>query len=383
MSGHEPSPVLASEYILTEATISTGNKEDTPLTYAEAGVNIDAGDAFIDAIGDDAARTRRPGAEVALGGFGAMFDLKAAGYTDPILVSGTDGVGTKLELAQATGRHRGLGIDLVAMCANDVLAQGALPLFFLDYFATGQLEPGVAAEVVAGIADGCVEAGCALIGGETAEMPGVYPPGGYDLAGFCVGAVERGAHIDPARTKAGDIAIAVASSGPHSNGYSLIRKVIERAEIELDEPAPFAPERRLGEALLEPTRLYIKAFRAGLEAVGAIERLHGLAHITGGGLIENPPRAFRPDLKLDLDLASWNLPPVFRWLREAGTIDAIETARVFNCGIGLMLFVDAGDADGVIDAINAAGYQAWAAGALSDRLDDQPKVVLNTLEAWH
>jgi phosphoribosylformylglycinamidine cyclo-ligase len=367
-----------------------GNKEDTPLTYADAGVDIDAGDAFIEAIGDYAARTSRPGAAVSLGGFGGAFDLRAAGFDDPVLVAGTDGVGTKLELARATGRHRGLGIDLVAMCANDVLAQGAMPLFFLDYFATGKLEQGVAADVVAGIADGCVEAGCALIGGETAEMPGVYPAGGYDLAGFCVGAVERGQHIDPSRTMAGDVAIAVASSGPHSNGYSLIRKVIERSRVGLEEEAPFSPGKTpgktpgksLGEALLEPTRLYIRAYAAVLEKLGAVERIHGLAHITGGGLVENPPRAFRDDLKLELDAASWELPAVFRWLREVGQIDAMECARVFNCGIGLMLYVDADDAGAAIDALNAAGYSSWVAGHLADRPGGDDRVQFNALSAW-
>lgn len=272
------------------------------------------------------------------------------------------------------------------MCANDVLAQGAMPLFFLDYFATGKLEQGVAADVVAGIADGCVEAGCALIGGETAEMPGVYPAGGYDLAGFCVGAVERGQHIDPSRTTAGDVAIAVASSGPHSNGYSLIRKVIERSRVGLEEEAPFSPGKTpgksLGEALLEPTRLYIRAYAAVLEKLGAVERIHGLAHITGGGLVENPPRAFRDDLKLELDAASWELPAVFRWLREVGQIDAMECARVFNCGIGLMLYVDADDAGAAIDALNAAGYSSWVAGHLADRPGGDDRVQFNALSAW-
>ena len=222
-----------------EVIISAKDKTTTPLTYRDAGVNIDAGDTLIDDIGDDAKRTRRPGAEVALGGFGGLFDLKAAGYKDPILVSGTDGVGTKLELAQAMDNHRGLGIDLVAMCANDVLAQGAMPLFFLDYFATGVLENHITKDVVAGIADGCVAAGCALIGGETAEMPGTYPKGRYDLAGFCVGGVERDAMIDPSRTKEGDVAIALPSAGAHANGFSLIRKVIDVSNADINAPAPF------------------------------------------------------------------------------------------------------------------------------------------------
>ena len=359
------------------------HKEGTPMTYADAGVDIDAGDAFVAAIGDDAARTKRPGADTALGGFGAAFDLKAAGYDDPVLVAGTDGVGTKLELARAAGSHRGLGVDLVAMCANDILAQGAMPLFFLDYFATGKLDPDTAASVVAGIADGCVEAGCALIGGETAEMPGVYPAGGYDLAGFCVGAVERGRHIDTARAAAGDCAVAVASSGPHSNGYSLIRKVMERAGLDAGSPAPFDSGRSLGEALLEPTRIYAKAYAAALEALGGVEDVHGLAHITGGGLVENPPRAFGDHLRLDLDLASWDLPPVFRWLKEAGGIEAMELARVFNCGIGLLLYTAPGDAETAIDALGRAGYGAWVAGRLAERGDGGDAVVLAPIDAWN
>ena len=352
------------------------------MTYAGAGVDIDAGDAFVEAIGGDAARTLRPGADVALGGFGAAFDLKAAGYKDPVLVAGTDGVGTKLELARATGVHRGLGVDLVAMCANDILAQGAMPLFFLDYLATGKLDTDVAASVVAGIADGCVEAGCALVGGETAEMPGVYPAGGYDLAGFCVGAVERGRHIDTARAAAGDCAIAVASSGPHSNGYSLIRKVMERAGLDADAPAPFGDGGSLGEALLEPTRIYVNAYTAALKAVGGVERIHGIAHITGGGLVENPPRAFGRHLKLELDLSSWDLPPVFRWLREAGGIEAMELARVFNCGIGLLVYTAPGDAGAVVGALDHAGYKAWVAGELAERGKGGDAVTLAPLDAW-
>ncbi|MGC6485223.1 MAG: phosphoribosylformylglycinamidine cyclo-ligase [Candidatus Puniceispirillales bacterium] len=364
----------------TEAIIAPPDRENTPLTYKDAGVNIDAGDAFVGAIGDDAKRTMRPGADAGLGGFGAVFDLKAAGYKDPVLVAATDGVGTKLELAQETGLHRGLGVDLVAMCANDVLAQGAMPLFFLDYFATGKLETGVAAEIVAGIADGCVESRCALIGGETAEMPGVYPPGGYDLAGFCVGAVERGQHIDPARTKAGDAVIALASDGCHANGFSLIRKVIERAGVALDAPAPFAGDESLGQALLKPTRLYINAVAAIAESLGGMTALHGLAHITGGGLIENPPRAFGDDLALSLDLTTYTLPDVFAWLKAEGAIEALEMARVFNCGIGMLIYVDPGDAAAAINAARNAGYTAWQAGVLTPRETDA--VMLNGLETW-
>lgn len=348
-------------------------------------MNIDAGDAFVGTIGGDAKRTDRPGTVAGLGGFGALFDLKAAGYQDPMLVAATDGVGTKLELAQTTGKHRGLGIDLVAMCANDVLAQGAMPLFFLDYFATGKLEAGTAAEVVAGIADGCIEAGCALIGGETAEMPGVYPPGGYDLAGFCIGAFERGQHIDPARTAEGDVAIALASDGCHANGFSLIRKVIERTAADVHTSAPFDDQHTLGDALLKPTKLYIKAVAAIAETLGSMTAIHGLAHITGGGLIENPPRAFGGDLALHLDLTSYALPPVFDWLKKAGSIPAEEMARVFNCGIGMLIYVPADDADKAIKAATAAGYKAWEAGHLRSRGsagNGGESVILNGLETW-
>ena len=363
-----------------EAIISAKDKTTTPLTYRDAGVNIDAGDALIDDIGDDAKRTRRPGADVALGGFGGLFDLKAAGYRDPILVSGTDGVGTKLELAQAMDNHRGLGIDLVAMCANDVLAQGAMPLFFLDYFATGVLEAHIAKDVVAGIADGCVLAGCALIGGETAEMPGTYPKGRYDLAGFCVGGVERDEMIDPARTMAGDVAIALPSAGAHANGFSLIRKVIEVSGAELNAPAPFDESRNLGDALLTPTRIYVEDFAVALNAAGGVEHLHGLAHITGGGLIENPPRAYGKALALDLDMTSWVMPPLFRWLMETGNIEPRELARVFNCGIGMLLYVAEEKAETVLSHLNDQGANAWIAGKLIEREDEA--VILNDLEGW-
>lgn len=364
-----------------EAIISANDKTTTPLTYADAGVNIDAGDALIDEIGGDAKRTQRAGTDASLGGFGALFDLKAAGFKDPILVAATDGVGTKLELAQATNNHRGLGIDLVAMCANDVLAQGAMPLFFLDYFATGILDGDTAKTVVAGIADGCIDAGCALIGGETAEMPGVYPKGGYDLAGFCVGAVERGAMIDPARTKEGDVAIAIASHGAHANGFSLIRKVIEVADADLNAPAPFDESQSLGKALLTPTAIYAKPVEALIQELGGAKHIHGLAHITGGGLIENPPRAYGDDLSLTLDLASWALPDVFKWLKTAGNIDAAEMARVFNCGIGLLIYVAPENENKALNCLGNSGHQAWTAGVLEKRHGD--KVTLNGLDRWN
>ena len=293
-------------------------------------------------------------------------------------MSATDGVGTKLKLAQEAGSHRGLGIDLVAMCANDVLTSGALPLFFLDYFATSKLLPEVASEVVAGIADGCVEAGCALIGGETAEMPGIYPDETYDLAGFCVGAAERNMLIDPSQTKAGDVAIALASSGCHANGYSLVRGVLKRSKSELS--APFDSNKTLGEVLLTPTTIYTKAYQTILETLGDVKAIGGMAHITGGGLIENPPRAFSEELCLNLDLTTWELPPIFRWLKETGPIEVMECLRVFNCGIGMLVFVDKDNADKILKAFSDTEYTAWVAGELSARKKD--KVIFDNMKAW-
>jgi len=318
--------------------------------YKDAGVDIAAGEALVEAIKPAAGRTARPGADAALGGFGGVFDLKTAGYDDPLLVSGADGVGTKLLVAIETGLHRGVGIDLVAMCANDVLAQGAEPLFFLDYYATSKLEPSMAAEVVEGVADGCVAAGCALIGGETAEMPGVYRPGDYDLAGFCVGAVERGS-ILPKPAEAGDVLIGLPSSGPHSNGYSLIRKIVAEAGLDYAAPAPFDSDRSLGEALLEPTRIYVRSvlplMKAGLIRAGA--------HITGGGLTENVPRALPAGLAANIDCASIDAPAVFDWLAEAGGLSDAEMARTFNCGVGFVLVVVRENADRVLGALDASG----------------------------
>jgi phosphoribosylformylglycinamidine cyclo-ligase len=333
------------------------------LTYRDAGVDIDAGDRLVDLVKPLARSTRRPGADAELGGFGGVFDLKACGFKDPVLVSGTDGVGTKLDVAAAVGRHDTIGIDLVAMCVNDVLAQGAEPLFFLDYFATGKLAPEAAAEVISGIAEGCRQAGCALIGGETAEMPGLYGPGRYDLAGFVVGAVERDRLLPKREAMApGDVLVAVASSGPHSNGYSLIRKIVERSGLGYDAPAPFDATRTLGEALLAPTRIYVKALAAPL-ASGAIK---GMAHITGGGLIENPPRMTPDRLTPRIDYASWRRSALFAWLQEAGGVAEPEMLRTFNCGIGLLLAVAPADADRLVAALEAAGETAWVAGALAE-----------------
>jgi phosphoribosylformylglycinamidine cyclo-ligase len=347
------------------------------MTYRDAGVDIDAGDALVGRIAKDAARTRRAGADGSLGGFGALFDLKAAGFSDPILVAATDGVGTKLELARQARIYRGLGIDLVAMCANDILAQGAAPLFFLDYYATSTLESDIAADIIAGIADGCLDTGAALIGGETAEMPGVYPKGGFDLAGFCVGAAERGQLLDRSMTAQGQMAIAIASTGVHSNGYSLVRRVLDYGGFSPHDPAPFQPDQTLGEALLTPTALYAKAVMPLI----ADRKVTSIAHITGGGLVDNPPRVFSDDLALALDMTSWSLPPLFSWLQRVGQIAPMEMLRVFNCGIGMIVTVDAAEAEMAIKTICDAGYQAWQVGTLISRGDGQA-VRFDHLDQW-
>jgi len=332
------------------------------LTYAQAGVDIDAGNALVEAIKPLAKATRRPGSDADLGGFGGLFDLKAAGYDDPLLVSTTDGVGTKLKIAIEAGRHDHVGVDLVAMCVNDLLAQGAEPLLFLDYYATGRLDVETARRVVAGIAEGCRQAGAALIGGETAEMPGMYSGGDYDLAGFSVGAVERGKVLpDMAAQKAGDLMIGLPSSGPHSNGYSMVRKVVEMSGLAWDAPAPFAPGKTLAEAMLEPTRIYVKSVLPLMKA-GLVK---GAAHITGGGLIENPPRCVAEGLEPRFDWSAWPLPPVFGWLQEMGAIADGELRRTFNCGIGLLLIVGPEAATPVLAALLNAGEEPVVVGELA------------------
>jgi phosphoribosylformylglycinamidine cyclo-ligase len=333
------------------------------LTYAQAGVDIDAGEALVEAIKPLARATARPGAEASLGGFGALFDLKAAGYADPILVTTTDGVGTKLKIAIETGRHDTVGIDLVAMCVNDLLAQGAEPLMFLDYFATGKLEVEAARRVVAGIAEGCRQAGCALVGGETAEMPGMYARGDYDLAGFSVGALERGTalpHLD--RQQPSDLLIGVASSGPHSNGYSLVRRIVELTGLSWEAEAPFAPGETLAEALMQPTRIYVKSLLP-LMTSGQIK---GGAHITGGGLIENPPRAIAKHLTPRIDWSAWSLPPVFDWLQREGSVADAEMRRTFNCGVGFLLVVEPAMSGAVMAALLNAGEDAFVIGDLAE-----------------
>jgi phosphoribosylformylglycinamidine cyclo-ligase len=327
-------------------------------TYRDAGVDIDAGEALVEAIKPLAKATRRPGSEAGLGGFGALFDLRAAGFQDPILVATTDGVGTKLKLAIETGHHAGVGIDLVAMCVNDLVVQGAEPLLFLDYYATGKLDVAVARDVVAGIAEGCRMAGCALVGGETAEMPGMYGRGDYDLAGFAVGAAERGRLITGESVAAGDVVLGLASSGIHSNGYSLVRKLVHDAEFDLEAAAPFDPDRPLGRLLLEPTRIYVQSALALVRA-GLVK---AMAHITGGGLVENIPRVVPPGLVVQLEAARWQAPPVFRWLRLTGGIADGEMARTFNCGIG-MVVIAAADKAAVAEALLAgAGETVWRIG---------------------
>jgi len=333
-----------------------------PLTYADAGVSIDAGNALVRAIGPLARSTARPGADAELGGFGGFFDVKAAGYSDPLLVAANDGVGTKLKLAIETGRHKGVGIDLVAMCANDLIVQGAEPLFFLDYYATGKLDNDVAAAVVASIAEGCRQAGCALIGGETAELPGMYSAGDYDLAGFCVGAVERDRVLTGAIIQAGDLIFGLASSGVHSNGYSLVRRIIQQNGWNLDETLPGQGGRSLGELLLEPTRIYVRSLLPLVQQ----GRVKGLAHITGGGLLENIPRVLPEGCHAVVDAGRWNLPSMFSMLQQGGSIVPEEMARTFNCGIGMAVIVASDQADGVSAALTSAGETIFEVGRIEE-----------------
>jgi phosphoribosylformylglycinamidine cyclo-ligase len=330
------------------------------LTYADAGVDIDAGNALVDRIKPAAKATERPGTMAGLGGFGALFDLKGAGYSDPILVAATDGVGTKLRLAIDTGRMDTVGIDLVAMCVNDLVCQGAEPLFFLDYFATGKLVTEDAAQIVEGIAAGCVASRCALIGGETAEMPGMYHAGDFDLAGFAVGAMERGSDL-PAGVAAGDVLLGLRSDGVHSNGFSLVRRVAEHAGLTWNDPAPFA-DATLGAALLTPTRLYVLPALAAIRAGG----VHALAHITGGGLTENLPRILPDGLGADIDLSSWEAPGVFGWLAQAGGIARDEMLKTFNCGIGMVVVMSADRADALAEVLTGQGETVACLGTVTD-----------------
>ncbi|WP_112664257.1 phosphoribosylformylglycinamidine cyclo-ligase [Microvirga flavescens] len=326
-------------------------KKTNGLTYAQAGVDIDAGNDMVDQIKPLVRSTRRPGADAEIGGFGGLFDLKAAGFKDPILVAANDGVGTKVKIAIDTGIHDTIGIDLVAMCVNDIIVQGAEPLLFLDYFATGKLSPEVGVHIVKGIAEGCRLAGCALIGGETAEMPGLYAKGDYDLAGFAVGAAERGTLL-PKAVKAGDVLIGLPSSGVHSNGFSLVRRVVERSGLAWTDAAPFATGKTLGEALLEPTRIYVKSLLATLKATDGI---NALCHITGGGFPDNIPRVLSDGIGVRLDLDAIPVPPVFGWLSRTGGVVESEMLRTFNCGIGMIVFAAADKADEVMKQLQNAG----------------------------
>ncbi len=339
----------------------TDNKERA--SYAQAGVNIDAGNRMVDLIKPIVRTTLRPGAGE-IGGFGGLFDLKAAGFTDPVLVAANDGVGTKLKIAIETGLHGTIGIDLVAMCVNDLVVQGAEPLFFLDYYATGKLDPEEGAAIVAGIAEGCRQAGCALIGGETAEMPGLYREGDYDLAGFAVGAAERGQLLPTNDIAEGDVLLGLASSGIHSNGFSLVRRIVADAGLAWDAPAPWVNGSTTGEALLEPTRIYVRPL---LQAIRNTHGLKALAHITGGGFIDNIPRILPPDFAAELDLDAIDVPPVFSWLAQSGNAESTEMMRTFNCGIGMVVVAAAGQAAQVAAVLQQAGETVTPIGRIVPR----------------
>jgi phosphoribosylformylglycinamidine cyclo-ligase len=342
------------------------SEDGNGLTYAQAGVDIDAGNRLVELIKPMVRSTRRPGADGEIGGFGGLFDLKAAGFSDPVLVAANDGVGTKLRVAIEAGFHDTVGIDLVAMCVNDLVVQGAEPLFFLDYFATGQLNPEQAAAVVAGIAEGCRQAGCALIGGETAEMPGMYSQGDYDLAGFAVGAAERGRLLPTDNIGEGDVLLGLTSSGLHSNGFSLVRRVIEHVGADLHATAPFDTDKPLGAALLEPTRIYVRPL---LEAIRSTHGIKALAHITGGGYPENIPRVLPKGCAAEIDLEAIDVPPVFSWLAKAGGIAHGEMLRTFNCGVGMVVVADAGQAAQVAAVLQKAGETVTPLGRVVPRRD--------------
>jgi len=341
------------------------------LTYAQAGVDIDAGNRMVELIKPLVRATARPGADAEIGGFGGLFDLKRVGYRDPVLVAATDGVGTKLKVAIETGRHDTIGIDLVAMSVNDLVVQGAEPLFFLDYYACGRLEPEIGTAVVAGISIGCREAGCALIGGETAEMPGVYQGEDYDLAGFAVGAVERDAILPRSDIQEGDVILGLASSGAHSNGYSLVRKVIEKTGLPWEAPSPFMTGQSLGDALLTPTRIYVKACIAAIRETNAVK---GMAHITGGGFQDNIPRILPKGLGARIDLARIAVPPVFQWLASAGVIAQSEMLRTFNCGIGMIVITAPKDVAAITKALERSGETVATLGKVTTEIGDRQVV---------
>ncbi|MGH1372849.1 MAG: phosphoribosylformylglycinamidine cyclo-ligase [Cellvibrionaceae bacterium] len=349
------------------------DKQSPSLSYKDAGVDIDAGNALVERIKGVAKRTSRPGVMAGLGGFGALFELPT-GYKEPVLVSGTDGVGTKLRLAMDLNMHDTIGIDLVAMCVNDLVVAGAEPLFFLDYYATGKLNVDVAADVVSGIGDGCELSGCALVGGETAEMPGMYEGDDYDLAGFCVGIAEKSELIDGTKVADGDVLIGLASSGPHSNGYSLVRKIIEVSGADLNDTVGDKP---LGKALLEPTRIYVKSLLKLIKE----SQVNAMSHITGGGLQENIPRVLPDDCKAVIDTKAWDFPPVFQWLQEQGNVESYEMYRTFNCGVGMIIAVPASEKDNALNILQQAGEDAFVVGSVAKAEGDEERVELKGLNA--
>lgn len=365
------SPYYTAKQGSTPLKSMSANQSDPKktLSYRDAGVNIDAGNQFVEKIKSSVASTNRPGVMGGFGGFGGCFELPE-NYTQPVLVSGTDGVGTKLKLAIDLNKHDTIGIDLVAMCVNDILVLGAEPLYFLDYYATGELNTEIAASVVEGIAEGCRQSNAALIGGETAEMPGMYSKGDYDLAGFCVGVVEKQKIIDGSKVKAGDAMIAIASSGPHSNGYSLVRKIIDVSNTDINQDFG-SQDQSLGEALLAPTRIYVKALHALLPNFD----IHAMAHITGGGLLENIPRVLPENAQAVINKDSWQLPDIFQWLQEHGNVETTEMHRTFNCGVGMVLITDANDVDAIIKDLKKNGEHAWHLGMIEP--GDKEQVIFN------
>jgi len=355
----------------TASSSNPSSANDVSLSYKDAGVDIDAGNALIERIKGVAKRTRRPEVMAGLGGFGALCEIPE-GYKKPVLVSGTDGVGTKLRLAMDANKHDSIGIDLVAMCVNDLIVCGAEPLFFLDYYATGKLNIDVAADVVTGIGKGCELSACSLVGGETAEMPGMYEGEDYDLAGFCVGVAEKDTLIDGSKVSSGDTLIALGSSGPHSNGYSLIRKVIEHSNADLSQKVSDEDTRTLAEALLEPTRIYVKSV---LKLIDTLP-VHAISHITGGGLLENIPRVLPENTAAVINTQSWNMPAIFNWLQQKGNIDATEMYRTFNCGVGMVICVSKDNAEAALKTLQSCGENAWIIGQIDDKSNNSDAVIL-------
>ncbi len=357
------------------------NQQSSQNAYKQAGVDIDAGNELVKKIKPHVKSTTRTGLMSNIGGFGALFDLKATGYKDPILVSGTDGVGTKLKIAINSNIHDTIGIDLVAMCVNDLIVQGAEPLFFLDYFATSNLNVKIGETIISGIAEGCRQSGCALIGGETAEMPGMYQHKDYDLAGFVVGAVEREDIITGNEITAGDVILGLASSGIHSNGYSLVRKIINDNNIDLFSPSPFTKDISMARALLAPTKIYVKPL---LEIIkeNPDKPIKGMIHITGGGFIENIPRVVPNNLTSIIDASSFEFLPIFKWLKEKGNLDSMDMARTFNCGIGMMIICKQEQADNIKSSLQANGETIYKIGHIEKRQENQPKVIINNIDSW-